>query len=167
MDILGLLADLRGLGLIVELSAGKVSVIGPFHPDAVPLIATLKERKAEVIAALTSPLPVADGYTRIPLPSYAEEEMFFIEAIHGDDYLDAECVKQWSPKAQLAETARDLALQNIVPREAYRMALFAGYSPGEAAYIAKMVKTGTWRAILEEKSIMPKVDRLAALLAAA
>ncbi len=108
-----------------------------------------------------------NGYTRIPLPGYAEDELFLIEAIHGEEWLDPERIEKWAPKKQLAQTASDLARQNVVPKEAYGMCVFAGFTGKEAGYIAKLVRDGDWRAILEEKHCTPPTDRLAALLESA
>ena len=96
------------------------------------------------------------------------DEPFLIVAPHDPaDWTDPERNERWADKRQLAQTASDLAAQNVIGREAYHMAAVAGYTGKESGYIAKMIRTGEWRAILEDKHIMPKVDRLAALLAAA
>jgi hypothetical protein len=119
------------------------------------------------VATTPAPLPpLADGYERIALN--AGEEPFLIEAPHApDDWTDPERNEAWASKRQLAQTAADLAAQDIKGRVAYRMATIAGYTSKEAGYIAKLIRDGDWRAILEEKHTMPKADRLAALLAAA
>ncbi len=119
---------------------------------------------AETTGNKTGNKPVT---SRIPLPGYAEDEMFLIEAIHGDEWLDPERNEKWAPRKQLAQTASDLAGQNVVPKEAYRMAVFAGYTGKEAGYIAKMIRDGDWRPILEDNHVMKKTDKLAALLVAA
>lgn len=170
MDVVTLLADFQRIGLIVELSgAGKLRIDGPAHPEAAALIATLTKHKAEVIAALSAPAPlppVADGFERIALN--AGEEPFLIVAPHDpSDWTDPERNEAWADKRQLAQTAADMAAQNVAGRVAYRMATIAGYTAKEAGYIAKLIRDGDWRAILEEKHVMPKPDRLAALLAAA
>jgi hypothetical protein len=67
----------------------------------------------------------------------------------------------------MAQTAADLAAQSIVGKQAFRMCTIAGFTSPEAGYIAKLIRTGEWRAILEEKYVAQKTDRLAALLAAA
>ncbi len=164
MDILGLLADFQRIGFIVELgSAGKLRVDGPAHPEAAQLIATLAKHKAQVIAALSAP---ASGYERFPLVPNAEQ--FLIEAPHDPaDWQEPERKEGWADKRQLAQIAADLAAQNVIGREAYHMATYAGYTAKEAGYVAKMIRTGEWRPLLESSPIMPKADRLAALLMAA
>ena len=170
MDVVSLLADFQRINFIVELTgAGKLRIDGPAHPEAAALIATLTRHKAEVIALLSAPSllpPVADGFERIALN--AGEEIFLIVAPHlTDDWTDPERNEAWASKRQLAQCAADLAAQDIKGRVAYRMATIAGYTARESGHIAKMIRTGDWRAMLEEKHVMPKVDRLAALLAAA
>ncbi len=139
MDITALLADLRGLGLIVELnSAGKLRIDGPDHPDAARLIDRLTKHKAQVVAVLSAPSP---GYSRFAL----SEDVFLINAPHMDiDLTDPERVEPWADKRQLAQTAKDLAAQGVVSKEVYRMATYAGYTGKEAAYVAKMVRDGDW-----------------------
>jgi hypothetical protein len=76
-------------------------------------------------------------------------EPFKIEAPHApDDWQDPERNERWADKRQLAQTAADLAAQNVIGREAYHMAVIAGYTAKEAGYIAKLIRTGDWRAIL-------------------
>ena len=76
--------------------------------------------------------------------------------------------ERWAEKRQLAQTAADLVAQQTPRGVAYRMAIIASYTAKEAGYITKMIRDGDWRSILEdEQYIMPKVDKLAALLAAA
>ncbi len=48
----------------------------------------------------------------------------------------------------LANVAKQMADQEVEPRERYRLASLAGFNNIEAATIAKMVKEGTWRAYL-------------------
>ncbi len=122
---------------------------------------------APIVAITPAPLPpVADGYERIALN--AGEEMFLIEAPHDpNDWTDPERNEAWASKRQLAQAAADMAAQDIKGRVAYRVATIAGYTAKESGYIAKLIRDGDWRAILEEKHVMLKPDRLAALLAAA
>jgi hypothetical protein len=51
-------------------------------------------------------------------------------------------------RVQLAQVAQQMAAQDIEPRARWRMAVMAGFSPIEAATIAKMVRDGTWRGVL-------------------
>jgi hypothetical protein len=145
--------------------------VGPAPEIAIKQPANVIEKPIIVVvptvATTPAPLPpVADGFERIALN--AGEEMFLIEAPHApEDWTDPERKEAWASKRQLAQTAADLAAQAIVGKQAYRMATIAGYTAKEAGYIAKLIRDGDWRAILEEKHVMPKPDRLAALLAAA
>ena len=171
MDIQGLLTEFQRIGLIVELgSVGKLRINGPAHPEAALLIAALTKHKAQVIAALSAPVPslppLAEGYERIPLE--AGEEPFLIEAPHDlEDWKEPNRNERWADKRQLAQTAADLVAQQTPRGVAYRMAIIAGYTAKEAGYIAKLMRDGDWRKILEEKYTMPRVDKLAALLVAA
>lgn len=78
------------------------------------------------------------------------EEPFLIEAPHDpDDWRDPDRIGNWAPKVQLAQTAQALDDQGVVGQQAYRMAAIAGYTSKEAGYIAKLIRTGNWRSLLE------------------
>jgi hypothetical protein len=150
--------------------------LGPAPEIAIKQAAFVKEKPisiaAPTVATAPAPLPpaplppVADGYERIALN--AGEEIFLIEAPHDpDDWQDPDRIERWASKRQQAECAAELSAQSIVGKQAYRMATIAGYTAPEAGYIAKLIRTGEWRAILEEKYVARKTDRLAVLLAAA
>lgn len=49
---------------------------------------------------------------------------------------------------QMAEVARQMADQEVEPKQRYRLATIAGFNNIEAATIAAMVRDSTWRAIL-------------------
>jgi hypothetical protein len=144
--------------------------VGPAAEIAQKQAAIVKEKPISIAAptVVTTPAPlppVEDGCERIALN--AGQELFLIEAPHApDDWQDPERNERWADKRQLAQTAADLAAQGVIGREAYYMATYAGYTGKEAGYIAKMIRDGDWRPILEDKHTMPKADRLAALLAA-
>ncbi len=55
-------------------------------------------------------------------------------------------------RVTLATVAAQMAAQDVEPRQRWRMAVMAGFSPIEAATVAKMVRDSTWRGVLAERT---------------
>lgn len=73
-------------------------------------------------------------------------EPWTIECIpYPSRWLEGQRNEQWATRQSLYEVACQMDDQGITGKDKYRMAIWAGFTCKEAAYIAKLVRTGEWR----------------------
>ena len=79
-------------------------------------------------------------------PDQPTEEPWCIEVQpYPMRWLDASRKEKWASKRVLKQVARQMVRQGIAGQETFRMAVWAGFTEFEAAYIARLIKTGRYK----------------------